>query len=315
MYRSPKTGDVVGRDRFQLRALLGSGSTGMVFEAYDRDESAVVAVKVLTEMAVNDAVAFQRFVREACLMRRLRHPNVVRLLSHAFEHGETPYIVMECLRGETLASRVARCGAMEKDEAIAVFSQVLAGVVHCQSRGIVHRDLNMRNVFLANTNRGPARAILLDFGVAKSWNETQMSVTLAGDAIGTLSFMAPEQMRGVAPEPSIDVYAIGVALALALTGRGPFPRSDALENYLAKRECRIRPECLELLPPELRPFVKRCLAVAPEDRYRSAEIAKRAFDAIVGIEATWGPGLVSVKPLDEDVYATNDEVTTRREVA
>ena len=61
--------------------------------------------------------------------------------------------------------------------------------------------------------------------------------------------------------------------------------------------------------------MKRCLAVAPEDRYRSAEIAKRAFDAIVGIEATWGPGLVSVKPLDEDVYATNDEVTTRREVA
>ena len=307
-YKLPREGDTVGQGRYLLRAMVGFGSSGVVYEAQDRDESATVAVKVMTTLAGLDCFARSRFHHEALVLQKLRHPSVVRILDHGGEAAGVPFIVMDLLRGETLATRLSNRGALNLPEGIKLFSSLLSALAYCHSKGIVHRDLTLRNTVLARCSKG-MRLTLVDFGLASDVRECEPIVPDTAYTIGTPTFMAPEQLRGDPPEPTTDVYAFAVALVIGLTGYAPFPREDNLGSYVAKRKGAIRAKCLAAIPLSLQGFVRGCLSPSPKERPRDGGAARLQFE---GSRAEYGLGSSGMRPsIGNDATGAGEEPTLR----
>ena len=206
-------------------ALLGVGGMGEVYRARDTRLDRPVAIKVLSAAARNDRALRERLEREARSISQLQHPNVCTLFDVGHESG-TDFLVMELLEGETLADRLRR-GPLPVAEALSVAIKIAAALDRAHSRGIVHRDLKPGNVML--TPDGPK---VLDFGLAKdivarrapgtdSATPTSL-MTSEGTIVGTLQYMAPEQLEGKPVDERSDVFAFGSVLFEMLTGSRPF---------------------------------------------------------------------------------------------
>ncbi|MFO0602143.1 MAG: protein kinase [Polyangiales bacterium] len=207
-------GDVIA-DRFVVEAPVGHGGMGAVFRARDRLTGDLAAVKVLRDDAARH---FDRFVREARVLAELRHPGVVRYVAHGAAPGGA-WIAMEWLDGEDLAERLAR-GGLTVAETVALVGHVAAALAEVHARGVIHRDLKPRNLFLPGGD--PRRVKLLDFGVAR-WDAAGVTLTGAGVTLGTPGYMAPEQVRGDRElTPAADVFALGCVWYECLVGRAPF---------------------------------------------------------------------------------------------
>jgi serine/threonine protein kinase/Flp pilus assembly protein TadD len=211
--RALKPGAVVGR--FELVREVGRGSFGIVYEARDRDLGRTVAFKAIHPGA-RPEVAGDLLLREAEAAALCAHPNIVTLhdLGRS-EHG--PYLVLEFLRGETLAARLAR-GPLGVAEALRVGVEVAGGLAHAHAHGVIHRDLSPRNVFLCEDGQ----VKILDLGMAHAFGRRRVQG-------GTPGHMAPEQLRGAPEDERTDVYALGVLLHEMLTNEVPSPRSGAIE--------------------------------------------------------------------------------------
>ncbi|MDX1382401.1 MAG: serine/threonine-protein kinase, partial [Thermoanaerobaculia bacterium] len=214
---------------YEVISSLGAGGMGEVYRAKDTQLGREVAIKLLLEEVSRDPERLARFEREARVLAALNHPNVATL--HGFERdGETHFLVMELVEGETLADRIAR-GPLHVDEAIPLFTRIAEGLAAAHERGIVHRDLKPANVRIADGGRASAgRVKILDFGLAKSWagaDEAGLSesptltleATQPGVVLGTVQYMSPEQARGEPADRRADVWAFGCVLFEALTGR------------------------------------------------------------------------------------------------
>src|SRR4030095_4838168 len=216
----------VGLDgRYEIVAPLGAGGMGEVYRARDLRLHREVAVKVLPARLAEDEDALARFEREARSLAALSHPHILAI--HDFgSHDGLAYAVMELLEGETLRERLRRSG-LAWAEAVNLGVQMAEGLAAAHGKGVVHRDLKPENVFLSRT--GALK--ILDFGLARTEGpapppEQPLSSAPAqpGVVLGTLSYMPPEQARGLPVDPRGDIFALGCVLYEMVAGRPPFAR-------------------------------------------------------------------------------------------
>jgi serine/threonine-protein kinase len=262
---------------YGIVAPLGAGGMGEVYRARDTRLGRTVAIKVLPAALAGDTQFRERFDREARTISALSHPHICTL-HDVGEHDGKPFLVMEHLEGQTLAERLAR-GAIPLDEALAVATQITDALDAAHRRGIVHRDLKPANIMLTKSG-----AKLLDFGLAKSaapaFAGSSVSIaptveqtpTAQGTILGTVQYMAPEQIEGAEADARTDIFAFGVILYEMLTGRKAFTgRTPAsLIGAILKDQPAPILTAQPLAPASLDRTVRRCLAKDPDDRWQTA---------------------------------------------
>jgi serine/threonine-protein kinase len=251
-----------------VRRLLGSGGHGSVYLAEHAGSAAPVALKVLHRRAAESEEMRSRFAREVEVVNAIRHPNVVAVHGVGTLRDGRPWCAMELLRGTSLRELVGARGPLSLPEAIAILEPVCAALAAAHERGVVHRDVKGSNVLV---DEGPPLTVkLIDFGVAKWAAPGAPGLTVAGQRLGTIACMAPEQIRGGAVDARTDVYALGVLLFQLVTGTLPFPSSDPLDLERAHLEAPPpRPSAVAPVPPALDAVVARSMAKRPEERHES----------------------------------------------
>jgi len=258
---------------YQIIALLGAGGMGEVYRASDAKLGRDVALKVLPEDLARDAAWLARFEREARMAAALSHPNIVTL--HSIEEvGGIHFITMEHVEGQTL-DRLLTPEGLPLARALEVALALADALVAAHEKGIVHRDLKPANVMVANDGR----IKVLDFGLAKRAVEEvkprmqtlTSPLTGAGAVLGTIPYMAPEQLRAQAVDARTDLFALGIVLYELLAGRRPFDGGSALD--VSSAILRDEPAPLTTLrseaPAELGRILQRCLEKEPKDRYQT----------------------------------------------
>ncbi len=263
-------GEVVA-DRFEVAGLADRGGMGAVYRARDRQTGQDLALKLLL-----DESSEERFAREARVLSTLRHPRIVRYLAHGTTERGAPYLAMEWLDGADLRTRLVG-GRLSIGESLAVVRGAAEALAFAHGRGIVHRDVNPRNLFLGGGD--VQRVKVLDFGIARPLRAT-FGMTLPGTYLGTPGYMAPEQARGGDDvDARADVFSLGCVLYECLTGIPAFA-ADNLMALLSKVLFEEAPRLSErgAYPPQLDSLVSRMLAKRTGERPRdggevSAELA------------------------------------------
>jgi serine/threonine protein kinase len=240
-----------------------------------------VAVKVMTGRSFGDRDALRRFQREARASARLSHPNIVRTYDYGTLGESGAYLVLELLRGVTLRQMVQREERLSPRDAAEIFEQIFDGMRAAHAAGVVHRDLKPENILVVEEGEMGRRTVkILDFGLAKlhapDVAETT-SITTPGTIMGTFGYMAPEQLTGAESDERADVFALGVMLFEALTGRKPFSGRSWGDLLASIDGGRVD------LPgdtPEIRrleALLRRCLAFERGDRFASVTEARDAL--------------------------------------
>ncbi|MBJ7456791.1 MAG: serine/threonine protein kinase, partial [Thermoleophilia bacterium] len=211
------TGALLG-ERYRLDELIGRGGMAAVWSATDTVLGRPVAVKRLHAGLLADAEHAERFRREAMLVARLSHPNLVHLLDRG-DDPEGPYLVMELVEGENLKTRVRREGALDPDDAARICAQVGRALAYAHAQGVVHRDIKAQNVLI--TPDGGVK--LADFGIARLMEpDGQHGLTRTDMLMGSADYLSPEQADGRPVDARTDVYSLGILLYECLTGALPF---------------------------------------------------------------------------------------------
>ena len=269
---------------YEIVSQLGQGGMGIVFRARDTKLERDVAVKVLPRNLAEDPDALGRFEREAKAVAALSHPNILAIHDFGREEG-TVYAAMELLEGETLRQRL-QDGALPTRKAIEIALEIAAGLAAAHDRAIVHRDLKPENVFLLASGQ----VKVLDFGLARmepvapegSDVATMSLSTEPGRVMGTVGYMAPEQVRGRAVDARADIFSFGAVLYEMLTGKRAFRGESPVEtlNAILKEDPPSLFESTPNVSPALERIVRRCLEKRPEERFRTAHDLGIALDAI-----------------------------------
>lgn len=270
-------GALVGRllGQYRLEEKIGQGGMGAVFRALDTALDRPVAVKVLVATSLESSTGAERFLREARRMARLKHPNLLHVYNVGTESG-LYYFAMELLEGDTLADIIRGRGGLSVEMLMPYAAQLLSALHYIHGQGIVHRDVKSGNIMLCGH-----RAVLMDFGLAKEENSSQL--TAAGAVLGTPDYIAPEQAEGEAVGPATDLYSFGVVLYEALSGALPFRGRSAISiirQHLEKPPPPLwneRPD----LPRDLTDIIHRCLAKKPADRYPDCAAAAADLARVV----------------------------------
>ncbi|MEP6944305.1 MAG: serine/threonine-protein kinase [Acidobacteriota bacterium] len=255
-------GQILGN--YKIEEKLGEGGMGAVYRGVDTMLDREVAIKALRPELASQTSVVERFRSEAVTLAKLNHPNIATLYS-MFRQGEELYMVLEFVRGETLDSILLKRGALPAEEAIPVFCQVLDGIDHAHELGIVHRDIKPANMML--TEKGTLK--VLDFGIARLLGSARM--TRAGNIIGTLEYMAPEQVRGLETDGRTDLYALGMMLYEVLTGKLPFDTDNEFELMKSQTEMTPRPprEVNPAIPELVEAAIMRAIEKNPDDRFQT----------------------------------------------
>src|SRR3990170_251390 len=265
---------------YEIRALIGAGGMGEVYEAHDSKLGRDVAIKVLPEQFARDPERLARFQREAKLLAALNHPNIATI--HGLEQsGDTHYLVMELVPGQTLRERVAGGKPVPVEEALRIAKQIAEALeaAHGSEKGIIHRDLKPANVKV--TPEG--RVKVLDFGLAKAFandvagedfsNSPTLSAlpTMQGVIMGTAAYMSPEQARGKHVNKATDIWAFGAVLYELLTGKQAFQGEDVTD--ILATVVQAEPDWKQLpgaTPPAIRTLLRRCLRKERRQRLQDA---------------------------------------------
>ncbi len=255
-------------DRYRIERELGAGGMATVYLAQDLRHDRKVAIKILRE-ELSASLGGGRFLREIRIAAQLQHPNILPLLDSG-EEGGVLFYVMPYVSGQSLRERLARDGALPVHEAVRLITEVTDALAHAHEQGVVHRDIKPDNVMLSGRH-----ALVADFGVAKAVSEATggHTVTTVGMAIGTPTYMSPEQ---AVADPHVDhradIYAVGAMAYELLTGRPPFVGGSP-QQVLAAHVTQA-PEAPSThragIAPALDTIILRCLAKRPDERFRSA---------------------------------------------
>jgi serine/threonine-protein kinase len=273
-------GQLIGQ--YRVTGLLGQGGMGAVYSARHTLLDRPAAVKVLLPEPSKDKEIVTRFINEARAATAIRHPGIVEIYEFGRTSDGVAFIVMEHLQGETLGARRRR-GPMRWSTSLALARQIAGALAAAHAKGIVHRDLKPANIFLVPDPEVPGgeRIKLLDFGIARLAGSPECpNMTRAGAVIGTPTYMAPEQGRGVAIDARVDLYALGCILFELCTGQPPFVAADYLDILIAHRQ-QPPPTIASLasgVPQEIEALVQRLLAKSPADRVQTANEVIRLID-------------------------------------
>jgi len=254
--------------KYSIGELIGRGAMGEVYRAFPRGEQRAVAVKFLNAGMSDDQAAVERFFREVEIASRMRSPHVVRVMDHGTAEGRVPFLVMELLEGADLAQILREKKRLGVAEALELVREVASALGEADEAGVVHRDLKPQNLFRAQ--EGSRRVWkVLDFGVSKIL-ETGKDLTL-GAAVGTPSYMSPEQARGEPVDHRADVFALGVVAYRVLTGRPAFTGPDSPSTlYNVVHVQPARPSDLARLAPDVDRALALALAKRKDRRFASS---------------------------------------------
>jgi tRNA A-37 threonylcarbamoyl transferase component Bud32 len=275
--------------RYEVRRFIARGGMGEVYEAFDSVLQERVALKTLVLAALDQEEATSRLLGEVRAARRVVHPNVCRILDVGFHRwpdapdSPLPFLTMDYLSGETLAHRIARAGRLPPSDALRFVRDLCAGLGAVHRAGIVHRDFKSENVFLVVGPDAFERAVVMDFGLAWVLEREASARRSSGKSVlGTVDYMAPEQVEGQELSSAADVYALGVVMFEMLAGRTPFPGNSAAAVALS-RLSREAPK-VSSLAPELGTtwdaIIGRCLARDPALRFRQADDVAARLDSL-----------------------------------
>ncbi|MEO8180736.1 MAG: serine/threonine-protein kinase [Deltaproteobacteria bacterium] len=265
-------------EKFRLTRLLGEGGMGCVWEAEHLALGVPVAMKFISERGWSHTGVVQRFLREAQVAARLRHPHVVQILDHGTIEG-VPYIAMELLTGENLSRRLAREGPLTCWEVNGVIQQTAAVLTRAHQLGIVHRDIKPENLF-ALDGTGELFVKVLDFGLAKLRDADGGDLTAPSAVFGTPSYMSPEQLLSTKEADAFaDLWALAVTAYVLLTGTHPFPASTPAGVAVAVCSGRFSPPASHRpeLPTEIDAWFARAVAKNPDDRFASSSELAAGF--------------------------------------
>lgn len=255
--------------RYLKMELIGKGGMGFVFRAHDTKRRRAVALKALSPFLTEEEEAVKRFMREARILAKFEHPNVVKI----YDVEERPfcYYTMEFLEGRTLGHRLEEEGALSVKELLELAEALLQGLVHVHKHGVVHRDIKPENILL----EGDGTPRWTDFGLATGDQATK--ITQAGQVMGTLRYMSPEQLRGEETTAASDLFSFGVVLFEAATGMQAFVGEDRFQRRLSGslHEMSDKP-----LPPGLVELIEVLMESRSEDRIQSASVALEMVRAL-----------------------------------
>ena len=259
---------------------LGRGAMGVTYRAVEKPLHRTVALKVI-ELHGSEAVR-ERFLREARAAAALRHPNVAGVFRFgALADADRCYCAMELVEGETLDALVRRDGPLKLETALDIALQVTRALIAAAERQLVHRDLKPGNIMLAPNDNAPAKVEVkvIDFGLAKAVRAAGEMELTHGEFVGTPAFASPEQFAGGAIDARSDIYALGVTLWFALTGRLPFAGRTIDEIRERQSEDRLPLEQLKGQPRRVTELLRSCLALNPEERPSSARVLLKALES------------------------------------
>jgi tRNA A-37 threonylcarbamoyl transferase component Bud32 len=274
--------------RYEVRRFIAKGGMGEVYEAFDVALSEAVALKTLALSSIDEPGAADRLRGEVRLARKITHSNVCRILEFGVHRASgkdadvVPFLTMELLRGETLARAIARAGRFTEALTWKLLREIVSGLEAVHAAGIVHRDLKSENVFLSTSANALTRAVVMDFGLAQVQRLREDSRKPTGGAVvGTLDYMAPEQLEGKLATPSSDVYALGIIAFEMLTGRLPHAGQTQFARVAAKLVAAPpRPSAdVRGLHSGWDALVGHCLERSPAERPDLDEVA-RALDQV-----------------------------------
>jgi tRNA A-37 threonylcarbamoyl transferase component Bud32 len=276
-------------DRYEIRRFVARGGMGEVYEAHDSLLNERVALKTLVLSALDQEDAANRLIGEVRIARRVVHPNVCRILDVGFHRwrdapdAPVPFLTMDYLAGETLAQRIARAGRLTPGQALPLLRDLATGLAAVHRAGIVHRDFKSENVFLVRSDDGVERAVVMDFGLASALERGASARRSSGrSVIGTVDYMAPEQVEGRELTATADIYAVGVVMFEMLAGQRPFCGTSAAAVALARLN--REPPRISTLVPALAaawdPIVERCLAREPGRRFARMEDLAASLDGL-----------------------------------
>ena len=257
----PRPGDSLGP--YRITRVIGRGRMGIVFEGTE-DGGEPVALKVVTTELSQDEVFLRRFRREVKAAQKIEHPNVVPVLDDGVEGG-LPYLVQRLIPGGSLADRVTDSGPLSLEESVRLLVGAAAGIDALHNAGLVHRDIKGANILLEGQT-----PYVSDFGLAK--DSQASNLTRPGQALGSLDYMSPEQIRGEDVSPATDIYALGCVMFEVLTGTPPFggrPSMRVLFAHLQEPPPDLSTQRRDIQPAVAR-AISRALEKEPEDRPTSA---------------------------------------------
>jgi beta-lactam-binding protein with PASTA domain/tRNA A-37 threonylcarbamoyl transferase component Bud32 len=268
-------GDVLG-GRYRLVELLGQGGMATIYRATDAQLGREVAVKVLHPEYGRDPAFVARFKQEAQSAASLSHPNIVGVYDFGTD-ADGPYIVMELVDGEDVATLLARNGPLPPRQAARLAAEVAHALAAAHARGIVHRDVKPGNVLVSSDGR----VKVTDFGIARAWADARL--TLPGVTLGSVHYFSPEQALGEQATEASDIYSLGIVLYELLSGRRPWEGDSAAAVAMARISAppplvsAVRPN----VPPVLEEIDRRALSPDPAARFASAQAMADALEAFL----------------------------------
>ena len=275
--------DLLGKKllNYRIEKLLGQGGMGEVYLGVHTEIERKVAIKVISPHLAQDERIRERFRREALILSRLNHPNIVQLYDF-WDRQEGLFLIMEYVNGIALDRYIHRVvgGALPVKFAIELFLQVLDAFQYAHEQGVIHRDIKPSNILIRNDNI----VKILDFGIARilagdeTQSDKQKELTRTGTTLGTVAYMSPEQIRAKSPgeiDHRSDIYSLGLVLFEMLTGQPAYDRNELSEfDLLLKIATEPPPSLLSInpnLPPELDSILSRSLAKDRQNRYQSCQ--------------------------------------------
>jgi eukaryotic-like serine/threonine-protein kinase len=271
---------------YEIQSPLGAGGMGEVYRARDTRLERTVAIKVLPEHLSSNPEAKQRFDREARAISSLSHPNICHLYDVGLHDGIS-YLVMEYLEGETLGERLHK-GRLQLEQVFRVGAEICQGLEQAHRSGVVHRDLKPGNIMLTKSG-----AKLMDFGLAKapvaplgtlsgsnSLATISQPLTTEGTIVGTIQYMAPEQLEGKEADKRSDIFALGSVLYEMVTGKRAFEGKTTASTIAAILAAQPKPlsAMQPLSPPALEHVIASCIAKDPEERWQSCADVSRELE-------------------------------------
>jgi hypothetical protein len=251
--------------KYDVVGVIGRGGMGVVYQAMDPHLDRKVAIKMITGQFSENPDMLKRFFREAQSLGSLQHPNIVTVFDLG-DFGGNPYFVMEFLEGEGLDSLLAKPGQLNLLEKIGILIQVCNGLGYAHRRGVVHRDIKPANIMISKD--GGVK--IFDFGIAHAG---QTNVTRTGEVIGTLRYMAPEQVNSKGIDSRTDIFSTGVVLYQLMTDHLPFDGENTASTLMKIVSAPPPPlgDFLSAYPPEMEEILLKALAKNPNERYSTAE--------------------------------------------